>query len=95
MAPLFNAPAPNVPYFIPRQYPPSGTAFEDQPDNKPIPTLFQPLKIRGVEFQNRIWVSAVAGTLMGQKEPIYVPSALLTSVIDSSRPSASTPPRMA
>ncbi|KAI0742379.1 FMN-linked oxidoreductase [Daedaleopsis nitida] len=57
MAPLINAPAPNVPYFVPRQYPPSGTAFEEQPDEKPLPTLFQPLKIRGVEFQNRIWLA--------------------------------------
>ncbi|KAI0718433.1 FMN-linked oxidoreductase [Cerioporus squamosus] len=57
MAPLFNAPAPNVPYFVPRQYPPSGTAFDPQPDGKPVPSLFKPLKIRGVEFQNRIWLS--------------------------------------
>ncbi|KAI0700011.1 FMN-linked oxidoreductase [Cerioporus squamosus] len=45
MAPMFNAPAPNVPYFVPR------------PDGKPIPTLFQPVTIRGVEFQNRIWLA--------------------------------------
>ncbi|KAI0684328.1 FMN-linked oxidoreductase [Earliella scabrosa] len=57
MAPLFNAPAPNVPYYVPRQYPPAGTAFDPQPDGKPIPSLFQPIKIRGVEFQNRIWLS--------------------------------------
>ncbi|KAI0742427.1 FMN-linked oxidoreductase [Daedaleopsis nitida] len=57
MAPLINAPAPNVPYFVPRQYPPSGTAFEEQPDEKSLPTLFQPLEIRGVEFQNRIWLA--------------------------------------
>ena len=56
MASLFNAPAPNVPYYVPRQYPPAGTAFDPQPDGKPIPSLFQPIKIRGVEFQNRIWV---------------------------------------
>ncbi|KAI0715861.1 FMN-linked oxidoreductase [Cerioporus squamosus] len=55
--PLFNAPAPNVPYFVPRQYPPAGTAFDPQPDGKPIPTLFKPLKIRGVEFQNRIFLA--------------------------------------
>ena len=56
MAPLINAPAPNVPYYVPRQYPPAGTAFDPQPDGKPLPSLFQPIKIRGVEFQNRIWV---------------------------------------
>ena len=56
MAPLINAPAPNVPYYVPRQYPSAGTAFDPQPDGKPIPSLFQPIKIRGVEFQNRIWV---------------------------------------
>ena len=39
MAPVFNAPAPNTPYFIPRQYPPAGTAFKLQPDGKPIPSL--------------------------------------------------------
>ncbi|RDB27991.1 NADPH dehydrogenase afvA [Hypsizygus marmoreus] len=49
-----NIPALNVPYFTPAQIPPSGTALVPQPDGKPIPTLFQPLKIRGVELQNRI-----------------------------------------
>ncbi|KZT66250.1 FMN-linked oxidoreductase [Daedalea quercina L-15889] len=52
-----NAPAPNVPYFAPAQYPPAGTALDPQPNGKPIPTLFKPLKIRGVEFQNRIFLS--------------------------------------
>ena len=55
--PELIVPAPNVPYFMPAQYPPAGTAFDPQPDRKPIPTLFKPIKIRGVEFQNRIWVS--------------------------------------
>ncbi|KAJ3556811.1 hypothetical protein NM688_g1811 [Phlebia brevispora] len=60
MAPVYvNTPAPNVPYFTPAQVPPAGTAVDPQPDGKPIPKLFQPLKIRGVEFQNRIWVSRV------------------------------------
>ncbi|KZT66247.1 FMN-linked oxidoreductase [Daedalea quercina L-15889] len=52
-----NAPAPNVPYFAPAQYPPAGTALDPQPNGKPIATLFKPLKIRGVEFQNRIFLS--------------------------------------
>lgn len=54
-ATLYNAPAPNVPYFVPHQYPPSGTAVDD---GKEIPTLFQPITIRGVTFQNRLWVSS-------------------------------------
>ncbi|TVY78173.1 putative NADPH dehydrogenase, partial [Lachnellula suecica] len=51
MAPKSQA-APNAPYFTPLQSPPAGTAFSDNP-----PTLFTPLKIREVEFQNRIWVA--------------------------------------
>ncbi|KAG5642724.1 hypothetical protein DXG03_002269 [Asterophora parasitica] len=51
-----NIPAPNVPYFTPAQIPPSGTALDPQPDGKPIPKLFQPLKIRGLELQNRLIV---------------------------------------
>ncbi|KLO05662.1 FMN-linked oxidoreductase, partial [Schizopora paradoxa] len=55
--PFANAPAPNVPYFTPAQVPPSGTALDPQPVGKPIPKLFQPLNIRGVEFHNRIFLS--------------------------------------
>ena len=51
-----NKPAPGVPSFTPAQLPPSGTALDPQPDGKPIPKLFQPLRVRGVTFQNRIWV---------------------------------------
>ena len=54
--PFYNAPAPNVPYFTPKQDPPAGSARVPQPDDKPIPKLFQPIKIRGVEFHNRIFV---------------------------------------
>ncbi|KAL5511398.1 OYE32_3 [Sanghuangporus vaninii] len=54
---LANAPAPGIPYFTPAQVPPSGTAVSPQPDDKPIPKIFQPLKIRGVEFHNRIFLS--------------------------------------
>ncbi|OSX61301.1 hypothetical protein POSPLADRAFT_1074896 [Postia placenta MAD-698-R-SB12] len=54
---VVNAPAPGIGYFTPAQNPPAGTALDPQPDGKPIPKLFQPLKIRGVEFQNRIWLS--------------------------------------
>ncbi|KDQ58341.1 hypothetical protein JAAARDRAFT_128661 [Jaapia argillacea MUCL 33604] len=54
---LFNKLAPGIPYFTPAQVPASGTAVDPQPDGKTIPKLFQPLKIRGVEFQNRIFLS--------------------------------------
>ncbi|KAL5529466.1 hypothetical protein ACEPAG_5451 [Sanghuangporus baumii] len=54
---LVNAPAPGIAYFTPAQVPPSGTAVSPQPDDKPIPKIFQPLKIRGVEFHNRIFLS--------------------------------------
>jgi hypothetical protein len=43
---------------MPEQKPPAGAAVVPQPDGKPIPKLFQPLKIRGVEFQNRIFVES-------------------------------------
>jgi hypothetical protein len=49
-------PAPGISYFTPEQNPPSGTAVNPQSDKNPIPKLFQPLKIRGVQFQNRIFV---------------------------------------
>ncbi|KAH8108445.1 hypothetical protein DFH11DRAFT_1632881 [Phellopilus nigrolimitatus] len=57
MPSVANKPAPSVPYFTPAQVPPSGTALSPQPDGKPIPRVFQPIKIRGVEFHNRIFVS--------------------------------------
>ena len=51
-----NSSAPGISYFTPEQNPPSGTAVNPQSDGKPIPKLFQPIKIRGVQFQNRIFV---------------------------------------
>ncbi|KAI0706069.1 hypothetical protein BC835DRAFT_1260735 [Cytidiella melzeri] len=53
----YNAPAPNVSYFTPAQDPPAGSAAVPQPEDKSIPTLFQPFRIRGTQFQNRIWLS--------------------------------------
>ena len=53
---FYNVAAEGIPYFTPAQIPPAGTALDPQPDGKPIPKVFQPLRIRGVEFQNRIWV---------------------------------------
>lgn len=52
----FNDPAPGVPFFTPHQTPVAGSAVNPQPSGKPIPTLFQPIKIRGLEFHNRIFV---------------------------------------
>ncbi|KZT09150.1 FMN-linked oxidoreductase [Laetiporus sulphureus 93-53] len=52
---ITNPPAPRVPYYTPAQYPASGTAVDT--GKQPIPTLFQPLKIRGLELHNRIWLS--------------------------------------
>ncbi|KAJ3509705.1 hypothetical protein NLJ89_g5070 [Agrocybe chaxingu] len=57
MADSINPPAPGISYFTPKQSPPAGTAINPQKSGKPIPKLFQPLKIRGVEFQNRIFLS--------------------------------------
>ncbi|THH32909.1 hypothetical protein EUX98_g1240 [Antrodiella citrinella] len=59
---VINSPAPNVSYFTPAQFPASGTASYPQAkteggEEKPVPKLFQPVKIRGVEFHNRIWLS--------------------------------------
>lgn len=55
MAQYITEAAPNTPYFTPAQKPPAGTAAPSK-DGTPIPSLFQPIKIRGVEFQNRLFV---------------------------------------
>jgi hypothetical protein len=57
---VVNKPAPGLSYFTPAQDPVSGAAIDPQPDGRAIPTLFRKLRIRGVEFQNRIWVRALA-----------------------------------
>lgn len=54
---IYNEATEGIPYYTPRQQPPSGTAVTPQPDNKTVPKLFTPLKIRGLELQNRIMVS--------------------------------------
>ena len=51
-----NEGAQGIPYFTPAQKPPSGTVVDPQEDDHEVPLLFKPLKIRGVEFQNRIFV---------------------------------------
>ncbi|KIM91352.1 hypothetical protein PILCRDRAFT_810624 [Piloderma croceum F 1598] len=55
-----NVPNPaafGISYYTPAQVPAAGTAINPQPRGDSIPLLFQPLKIRGVEFQNRIFLS--------------------------------------
>ncbi|KIY51669.1 NADH:flavin oxidoreductase 1 [Fistulina hepatica ATCC 64428] len=53
----YNKRAPGVPYFQPLQSPPAGTALIPQPDGKPLPKLFTPVKIRDLTLPNRIIVS--------------------------------------
>ncbi|KAL1890966.1 NADH-dependent flavin oxidoreductase [Sporothrix stenoceras] len=53
-----SLPAPGVPFYTPAHTPSTGTATQSTThDGKPIPTLFTPHKIRGVEFGNRFVVS--------------------------------------
>ncbi|KAK0475705.1 FMN-linked oxidoreductase [Armillaria novae-zelandiae] len=49
--------ASGVSFFTPAQDPPAGTALVPQSDGNQIPSLFQPITIRGVTFQNRIVLS--------------------------------------
>ncbi|KAK7735939.1 NADH-dependent flavin oxidoreductase [Cytospora paraplurivora] len=67
----YNKPAEGVPFFTPAQEPPSGTALDPQPNGAPIPKLFTPLKIRGVTFQNRIFLSPLCqySALDGLQQP--------------------------
>ncbi|KAK1513144.1 NADH:flavin oxidoreductase/NADH oxidase [Colletotrichum paranaense] len=48
-----NKAAPGVPFYTPAQEPPAGTPV----DAPAAPTLFQPLQIRDLTLNNRIWVS--------------------------------------
>ena len=54
---IINDAAPGISYYTPAQIPPSGSAKEPQSDGDAVPKLFQPLKVRGTTFQNRIFVS--------------------------------------
>lgn len=56
-APIANVAAKNVPFYTPEQDPVAGSATATQPSGNPVPKLFTPLKIRGLELPNRIWVS--------------------------------------
>ena len=75
---IFNAPAHGIPYFAAAQVPAAGTADEVQSENKPLPKLFQPIKIRGVEFHNRIFVSLSVPLRFSQVvyDPLLVVTAL-------------------
>lgn len=68
---LYNKPAEGVPFFTPEQSPPSGTAHDPQPNGKAIPKVFTPIKIRGVTFQNRIFLSPLCqySAIDGHKQP--------------------------
>ncbi|KAH9479121.1 NADH:flavin oxidoreductase [Psilocybe cubensis] len=50
-----NVAAKEIPYFTPAQDIPAGSSTSE--GNHNLPVLFQPIQIRGVRFQNRIWVS--------------------------------------
>ncbi|KAI0641387.1 FMN-linked oxidoreductase [Trametes meyenii] len=72
--------APNVAFLTPEQSPPAGTARSK--DGKPLPTLFTPIKIRGVEFHNRIFVAPMgmcSGDHNGSVTPLH--TAYLGSVL--------------
>ncbi|KAI2794551.1 NADPH dehydrogenase afvA [Penicillium oxalicum] len=52
-----NKAAQGISYYTPAQVPPAGSAAIPQSDGSQPPKLFQPLKIRGLTFQNRIGLS--------------------------------------
>ncbi|KAF2191672.1 FMN-linked oxidoreductase [Zopfia rhizophila CBS 207.26] len=75
MAPIV-ASTPGVPYFIPQSSPPPGSALKL---SSSTPTLFRPLKVRNVTFQNRIFMAplcmystASSGPAMGCLTPYHV-----------------------
>ncbi|EIW54780.1 FMN-linked oxidoreductase [Trametes versicolor FP-101664 SS1] len=81
MAEFLTEAAPNTSYFTPKQVPPAGTAAPSK-DSQPIPSLFQPLKIRGVDFQNRLFVAPMAlssGSSEGAVTPFH--TALVGGII--------------
>ncbi|KAK8079079.1 hypothetical protein PG994_002886 [Apiospora phragmitis] len=52
-----NVAAEGISYFTPAQVPPSGTGIASKLEGQPLPKLFTPLKLRGVTFPNRIFLS--------------------------------------
>ncbi|KAF4338315.1 NADPH dehydrogenase [Fusarium beomiforme] len=70
-----NAPVPGLPFFAPAQHPSTGTVKQLDTNT---PTIFRPLKIRGVTLRNRICVSpmchyscAASGEQTGVLTPLY------------------------
>ncbi|GLA03857.1 hypothetical protein AnigIFM60653_003875 [Aspergillus niger] len=54
---IANEPASGIPYFTPKQTPTAGTALVPASQDPHTPKLFTPLRIRGIELQNRILLS--------------------------------------
>ncbi|KAF2009549.1 FMN-linked oxidoreductase [Aaosphaeria arxii CBS 175.79] len=52
-----NEAAPGISYFTPAQQIPAGTALSNKDGSEKIPKIFNPLKLRGLNLQNRIAVS--------------------------------------
>lgn len=74
---IFNRAAPHIPYYTPAQTPPAGTPKDDTR----LPKVFTALKIRGVQFQNRIFVSVMI--LFPNLEPMIMAGFTNVSVFSS------------
>lgn len=75
-ADTYNASTPGIPYFSPQHQVSPGTPFDA---NAKVPTLFEPLSIRGVTLRNRFVVApmcqystADAGPQIGALTPYHV-----------------------
>jgi hypothetical protein len=69
--PIPNKAAPGISYFTPAQTPDiSGSARVPQSDGSEPPKLFQPLTIRGVTFQNRIFLSPLCVSISPLEEHV-------------------------
>ncbi|KAH9940202.1 FMN-linked oxidoreductase [Epithele typhae] len=71
MSVLSNTRAPNTPYFTPLHPHPAGTAAVKEDEKNLVPTLFQPFKIRGVEFHNRLWNGVITPWHMAHLGSIF------------------------
>ncbi|KAI0554505.1 hypothetical protein F4679DRAFT_526316 [Xylaria curta] len=54
---LDNVGAQGISYFTPAQDPPAGTGLASKKDGGSIPKLFTPITLRGVTFQNRLFLA--------------------------------------
>ncbi|KAJ8462813.1 hypothetical protein ONZ51_g10657 [Trametes cubensis] len=81
MVELVAKPAPNTSFWTPAQEPPAGTAAPPK-DGKLIPSLFQPIKIRGLQLHNRLFVAPM-GMSSGNHNSTVTPFhfAMLGSMI--------------